>query len=208
MKGFLPALSALLLLGACHTPGATQLAHQSRSQGGPRDLEQAAGPAQNLPVQPLELRGVRGGVIALTLPGSASEVLAMLLDLDHAAGHRAWARSYRILERSATRVHSEWSFEGRMGINPTVQLELTVQSSQPPLVLNFKLVKPTFGLAAFFGDYRITTLPAEPPRCLLEERVFIDSGIFLANASEQDIRDGLREDARLMRAWMHERLQR
>ncbi|MEE9395091.1 MAG: hypothetical protein V3W41_21590, partial [Planctomycetota bacterium] len=65
-------------------------------------------------------------------------------------------------------------------------------------------VKEDFGLAAFFGDYLCETIPNDPRLSKLTERVFIDSGLWIANASKEEVEAGLREDARLLVAWAKE----
>ena len=78
--------------------------------------------------------------------------------------------------------------------------------SLPVEVKNYGVtVKKAMGIATFFGDYRIEPVAGSPPRCLVTERVFLDSGLAFANASHEDLEKGLAEDARLLKAWMAER---
>lgn len=155
----------------------------------------------------LALRGVKGGRIRFAVPGTVGDVLRMLLDFEKAAGNRAWARSYRTLSRDEQGVLAQWTFRGKMGIAPTVQLRFRVEHADGGATVRYELKKKAFGIASFFGDYRLRPLPGTPPRVELAERVFIDSGIPIANASQEDIEKGLREDARLIRAWMEQRVQ-
>jgi hypothetical protein len=157
--------------------------------------------------QALELRGVKGGRIEFLLPGTPEQVHAMLLDFEGAEGHRSWARGYQTLERSPGRVVAEWRFRGKMGINPTVHIAFESKQEGAATTVSYTLVKKAFGIASFFGDYRIEPLPDQPGRTRLSERVFIDSGIPFTNAKPEDIEKGLREDARLMRLWMEQRIQ-
>lgn len=154
----------------------------------------------------LEREGLRGGEVTLVVPGSVDQVLAMLLDFDRAAGHRAWAREYQELEREPERVLARWSFAGKLGVEPVVELEFTVQRSEQRAQVDYRLTKKGLGLASFSGQYRVRLLDSEPPRSELRESVFIDSGLPLVNASAQDIERALREDARLINDWMIERL--
>jgi hypothetical protein len=195
------------LLAGCAGPEAIRLdGEPSPEAASLPGLEGAERDAEDLEVRPLELKGVRGGEIALLIDGSPEQVSAMLLDFAHADGHRAWAREYRLLDSEGEEVRAEWRFEGKMGVDPTVELSFRRIAGVEPIVLRYELSETAFGLAAFFGDYRIQSVPGDPARSLLVERVFIDSGLFFVNASAEDIAAGLREDARLMRAWMRERL--
>jgi len=153
----------------------------------------------------LELDGVKGGRLTFVLPGSVDQVAAMLVDFDHAEGHRSWAASYRTLSRAKDRVEAEWKFRGKLGIHPTVKMELRSSRDAKGFLLRFHLTKTATGIASFFGDYRLVLLAGKPAHTRITERVFIDSGLWIANASYEDIEKGLREDARLMTAWMAER---
>ena len=154
----------------------------------------------------LEVEGVRGGRHRFQVDGRVDDVVGMLLDFDHAQGHRAWAREYRTISREAPRITASWSFEGKLGINPEVVLELIERRESGVAVIEFRLIEKAFGLAAFFGDYRVSEDSANPARSWLVQRVFIDSGIWLANATAEDIENGLREDAKLIQEWMTLRL--
>ena len=192
----------LLRLGGCRsTPGAQGLGPHGPGLTLPA-LTAAELPAQELEVTPLDLEGVRGGRIAFTLDGSPSQVLEMLLDFEQATGRRAWARTYELLSREQGVVTARWIFKGRFGINPKVVLEFRSQELPEALVVTYELVQAGFGMAAFFGDYRVFPVNGDAERSILEERVFIDSGLRFANASAEDIEDGLREDANTLRAWM------
>ena len=159
-----------------------------------------------LTVEELEIEDVRGGRIRAVLPGSPEQVLAALLDFDASAPHRSWAEGMKSLPAEAGRARAEWQFEGKAGINPTTILSFETIANGDGLILRYRLEKKAFGLAAFFGDYRLTPLAGTPPRTQFEERVFIDSGLWIANASKKDIEEGLREDLRLLLPWLEERL--
>ena len=195
----------LLGLGACRsTPGATSLEAHEAVLTVP-DLAAAELPAQELEVTPLDQEGVRGGRIAFTLDGSPSQVLEMLLDFEQASGRRIWARTYTLLSREEGVVTARWKFKGRFGINPTVVLEFRTQERPGALLVTYEILEPGFGMAAFFGDYRVFPVNGDAHRSILEERVFIDSGLTFANASAEDIQEGLREDAHALRAWIQVR---
>jgi hypothetical protein len=196
-----------ILLGACacrSTPGATSLEPEAPGLTIP-DLAAAELPAEELEVTPLDLEGVRGGLIAFTLDGSPSQVLEMLLDFEQASGKRIWARTYTLLSREDGVTTARWKFKGRLGINPTVVLEFRTEERREALVVTYEVLEPGFGMAAFFGDYRIFPVDGDADRSILEERVFIDSGLTFANASAEDLEDGLRDDADTLRAWIQVR---
>ncbi len=200
-----------IALGACTTtPGADALPDDETTRNATQTANPLPTPEET--VQPvavmyetLTYKGVRGGRITFETDGSPDEVLSMLLDFDHARGRRSWAKAYESLPAVDGRPRARWDFEGHMGINPSVVLEFEERrESGGVIVLRYKLVETAFGLGAFFGDYRIEPMPTAR-RSRVAERVFIDSGTWLANASAKDIEDGLREDARLIQAWMRDR---
>ena len=158
------------------------------------------------PFTPLQLRGVRGGELAYDIDGSVDDVVAMLLDQNGAEGHRAWAQRYREVSREGERVVGEWHFRGKMGINPVVHIEFTTEREGDGARVRYKVVKRAMGIKSFFGDYRVEPVSGVPSRSRLTARVFIDSGMPFVNASHQDIENGLREDAKLMREWMGQRI--
>ncbi len=203
-------LIALTLAACTTTPGAEALPDKETTDARISAVAPLPTPADTprrhpMVYEALEYKGVRGGRIAFDTEGRPQEVLAMLLDFDHAKGHRAWAKTYESLPAVDGRPRARWNFEGHMGINPSVVLEFDVRrESGDAIVVRYKLVKTAFGLGAFFGDYRIERIKGAR-RSRLTERVFIDSGTWLANASAKDVEDGLREDARLIQTWMKER---
>lgn len=204
------ALAGSLCLAAAATctttPGAVRVPGHDAEDAPPppRLTHDPHAPAEELPVERLELRGVKGGRIVFALPGPPAQVLEMLLDLDQANGRRPWAEHYEVLERTPDRVVSRWRFEGRLGIHPTLEMIHRVVRRRPPILVHFEPRAPAFGLAAFFGDHRIW--PLGDRESLMAMRLFLDSGLSFANASYDDLERGLRSDARAMRAWMRERL--
>ncbi|MFQ5417784.1 MAG: SRPBCC family protein [Myxococcota bacterium] len=194
---------ALALLTGCISPGATEL---PPVEAGVMAAATEGGRPEEATYAKLSLRGVRGGRLRFELPGSVDEVVAMLLDFDHAAGHRPWAKKYRMLSRSSEGVVAEWAFNGKLGIEPTVRIEFAVERRKGGAVVRFHLTRTAFGVAAFFGDYRLAPLKGEPRKVQVTARVYIDSGLLFVNASHDDIAKGLREDARQMAEWMQVRL--
>lgn len=194
------SLVVALVAAGCRSPGATQLGPEGLGFP-PPDPRLASAPAEELAVEPLEQDGVRGGRVAFTVDRSPEEVLEMLLDFEGADGHRSWARKFELLERSQAVVRARWTFAGRLGMNPSVVIELTPERHGAATVVTYRVTEPAFGLAAFFGDYWI--LPLDTGGSIVVERVFIDSGVVFANASARDIAAGLREDARRLREWAH-----
>ncbi|MEZ6195507.1 MAG: SRPBCC family protein [Planctomycetota bacterium] len=151
--------------------------------------------------QALEHKGVRGGRFRCELPAAPDRLAAMLLDFEHAGGHRAWADRFEVLSRTEDEVRARWHFVGKAGVDPAPVLALQVRRRTPDFVVRFRIVEEDFGLAAFFGDYRIEPIPDRPDHAVLTQRVYIDSGLWIANASAEEIEAGLREDARLLRDW-------
>ncbi|MEQ8763528.1 MAG: hypothetical protein RL885_06355 [Planctomycetota bacterium] len=171
----------------------------------PPSLGDASRDVDDLPVLELEHEDIRGGAMWFALDGSPEEVFEALLDFEEAAGHRSWAKEFDVLERVDDRVVARWHFEGKMGINPECVLVFEPVKLGDRRIIRYEQRETSFGLAAFFGDYQIVPVKDRPNRSILGERVFIDSGLFFVNASEEDIADGLREDARRLREWMKER---
>jgi hypothetical protein len=210
------AVMAWALAGCTTTPGAVELPPDDPSTAAdtrpippaplpPLTPDEEPQPTPR-PVEMLEHEGVRGGKIAFEVDAAKDDVLDMLLDFDRAAGHRAWAKSYSVVSRTPDRVVSHWEFEGKSGVNPAADLVFDVVRRKTDVVVRFKLREPVFGLGAFFGDWRVTPIGASRTR--LTMRVYIDSGVWIANATEDDIVSGLREDADLMIAWLAERARR
>lgn len=159
--------------------------------------------ADDVTVKEVEYQGVRGGRTVYTIAGTPDDVAAMLVDFDGADGRRAWAKTYRTIKKSADEVVAQWKFEGKAGIDPDCDLVFNIVRRKADIVIRFKLQRTDFGLAAFFGDYRIES--AGDGQSKITARVYIDSGVAIANADAEDISSGLKEDAKLMRAWMIER---
>ena len=152
----------------------------------------------------LRYKGVIGGSFAFDLMGSPEEVADMLMNFQGTARHRAWAEAFALKSVTKKATVVTWQFEGKAGINPTVDLKFRRVRGKKGLVVRYKIVKEDFGLAAFFGDYLCETIPNDPRLSKLTERVFIDSGLWIANASKEEVEAGLREDARLLVAWAKE----
>jgi hypothetical protein len=150
--------------------------------------------------------GLEGGELRFVVSGRPEAVLAMLEDFDSAAGHRPWAEDYRTLASDAETLRARWSFRGKMGIDPEVELAFQRVPVDEGLRVDYRVVKRAFGLKEFRGSYELRALPGEPARTEVVERVFIDSGLPFVNASSADIEAGLLADARGLRSWMAERL--
>jgi len=147
--------------------------------------------------------GLAAGQLTFTVPGSPDAVHDMLLDFDHATGKRPWAREYSVLEREDNRVLALWKFRGKLGVNPTVELEFLTNHDGELTRISYRIAKNAFGLKTFEGA--LLLLPIEDNRTVVSESVFIDSGLPIANATLDDIKKGLRADAEHMQAWMLER---
>ena len=178
----------------------------AEAQAGPGAETVETAPEAELPVKRLRLEDVRGGELDFELPGRPEEVAAALLDFAGASGHRAWAPLIEALPARGETLLSRWHFEGEMGIDPVVVLGFREKVDAESRLIRFKIVERDFGLAAFFGDYRIRASATDAGRSRVRARIFIDSGVTIANASDEEIAAGLREDARMLESWMKERL--
>jgi len=157
--------------------------------------------------QPLTLKGTRGGKLEYDIDGTPAEVAGMLLDFEGANGVRPWATKYHLLSTTGDTTKAEWQFKGKMGVNPKVVVALVRTDGAGAIVrIRFKLERKAFGIAAFFGDWKIRPVPGVEGRSHMTARIYIDSGLPFVNASSKDIEDGLRKDAAKMRPWMQRRL--
>jgi len=153
----------------------------------------------------LARNGTPSGRLGIALPASPREVLAMLLDFDRAAGHRAWFKSAKVLERAPGRVLVRWKMHGKLGINPSVTIEFRVSDEARATRVRYQITRPGFGLAVFSGCYDLQAIGAQAAHTRLMQTVYIASGLPFVGASPQDIADGLREDAALLRDWLEQR---
>lgn len=193
----------MLLVAACGAPQGGQLPRDPAVYP-PELVEAAQRPADELEVELLADQGAVGARVVFGIAGEPDEVLDMLLDFDHADGRRAWSTKHEIVAREGATVTARWHLKGKAGIQPRVRLAFVTERLADRIRLTFDLVERTFGVAELFGDY--TIVPDDEGRSLLAGRVFIDSGLPFGGPSPDDIRDGMRVDAALMRGWMHERL--
>lgn len=151
-------------------------------------------------------RGVNGGEARFTLPGAPEDVASMLVDFNHMTGRRPWAVRYTHLSTDGDIHRSEWAFAGKAGMDPVCILRHRVERPEGRIIVRFQLERPDFGLAAFFGDIALDADGRDPGRTRVRQRLFIDSGVLIANASFEDIEAGLRQDALDMDRWMRQRL--
>ncbi|MFT7617166.1 MAG: hypothetical protein ACI97A_000800 [Planctomycetota bacterium] len=192
-----------LLMGCTSTPDAEELPEdetlvktQPKVETPPPETVRTP----QIPVTRLKIKGVRGGKISFDVQGIPSEIAAQLLDFDQDADHRSWVKKFEPLPKKGKMSRARWHFEGKAGINPVVELGFWLQGDEERQVIRYRLVKKDFGLGAFFGDLVITRKADSPLMSTITERTFIDSGVWIANASHEDIEEGLREDARLLAA--------
>jgi len=149
--------------------------------------------------------GIAGGRLSIALPDAPQAVLAMLLDFNRAAGHRAWFKRAVVLEREPQRVLARWEMHGKLGVHPTVTIEFRVSEESSATVVRYQITRPGLGLAVFSGCYTVEAIPKRPGRTRFTQTVYIDSGLPFVGASAKDIADGLREDAALLRDWLAQR---
>jgi len=184
----------------CVAPSVTEMPPVAPGGASVRTSIQDAGPDY----QPLALSGVRGGKLRFDLPGTVDAVVDMLLDFDHMNGKRPWAKHYRTIKQTEARTLAEWTFRGKLGIAPKVELEYRLTRARGSATIRFHLTKKAFGVAAYFGEFRL--VPAGANRVSVVAQVFIDSGLIFVNASAKDIEKGLREDAKQLAQWIQDRL--
>jgi hypothetical protein len=193
-------LSLCLLAAACRA-GAKSIEDDPGPP--PAQLVSGAyGAAEELVVQRVEHSGVVGGRIVYTLAGTPDEVHAALHDWENMAGHRAWARSFEVLADRDGVSRTRWVFRWGLAMSPEVVVAQETLRTEDELVVRYRLEAGVMELSAFFGDYRIRP-DAVPGRSLMVQRAYTD-GAF-GGIDGDALRDGLREDARLLREWMDER---
>jgi hypothetical protein len=201
MRLIAPAALCACLLAAC---AGSPPPIDALPAPGDHDWTAADAEAEELRVLAVEFDGVRGGEIAATMPAPAEKVVALLTAFEHAEGRRAWAERYTTVSRDDATVVARWEFEGKLGIDPTIELVFEIERRGDETVIRYRQLEGVFGLAAFLGDYRVRSRSGDPNRCLLIERVFIDSGLPFVGASDDEIAAGLREDIRRIRTWLRE----
>ena len=205
----------LMLTAACTTtPDAEELPDNEKlvQEEPVHSAQEASPPAAGTkepswPVRRLKIKGVRGARITFEATGTPEFIAKALLDFEGDAGHRSWVKSFAPLPPLGKLQRARWDFEGKAGINPTVEVGFKVEGTGEKMRIRYRLTKKDFGLGAFFGDYLIELKSLNPPRSTIRERTFIDSGVWIANASFEEIEDGLKEDARLLIPWLEERWQ-
>ncbi len=171
----------------------------------PRRAPTSKEDGEEIPVSRLKIKGTRGGKITFTAPGRPEQIAQSLLDFTDSADHRSWVKKFKALPARGKMRRARWHFEGKAGINPVVELGFWLDGDQKRQRIRYRLVKKDFGLGAFFGDYVIEMKPESPNLSSITERTFIDSGTWIANASYEEIEEGLREDAELITAWLIEK---
>jgi hypothetical protein len=212
-------LPALVLVPGCRTPGATALASDEEhllvaAESAPSTTAAESAPAAEpapdgaaaVIFRQLTYKGVNGGEGRFIVDGTPEEVALMLVDFNRMTGRRPWAAGYTHLSTDGDLHRSEWSFAGKAGVNPKCVLVHRVERKPDAVVVRFSLEKTDFGLAAFFGDYRLVPAFSGGRRTLVTERIFIDSGVLIANATAEDIEAAVRQDAADMGKWMRDRL--
>lgn len=197
-------LCLTLSVSCTTTPDAEELPEDdSLVKAVPKEAVEPVAPTAEpkIPVTKLTLKGVRGGKISFVVQGSPREVAQSLLDFSGKADHRSWVKSFEALPGKGQMSRARWHFEGKAGINPVVELGFWLSGDDESQKIRYRLTKKDFGLGAFFGDFLITRAPHQPGMSLVTERTFIDSGVWIANASHEEIEEGLQEDARLLTAY-------
>ncbi|MBI4585024.1 MAG: hypothetical protein HY717_13510 [Planctomycetes bacterium] len=148
--------------------------------------------------------GANGGEIVFNSPGTPDDLLAMFLDFDGEAAHRPWRTASKLLSHQGGLYRVEARYPGRAGINPMVVLAHEVEPMGEGYLIKFFVEKPAFGLKKFDGEYEIQ--PHGRNLSQVRELLFIHSGLPMVNASAADLKNGLAEDAKMIREWMPKRL--
>lgn len=208
-----PAILVLAVLALC---GGVVAALRSASRASEEALvvpppAPVSGPRETLiptgiSFAPLEEDGVAGGRATTTLPGTPAQILAAILDFEHAAEHRTFARKLEVLSRTADQVEAALTLKGKLGIHPTIHVRYTTTRTGADRSLTYKLTQKAFGIARYFGGYRIEGLPGVPPRSRFTSTIFLSSGIPLASIGREEIEAGQRRDQTELRTWMRQRL--
>lgn len=203
-------LLCLLALASCQSTAAvTRLPADAAREIGfeQSDVETACLPASELPVERYEVQRVEGSGLSFVLDGSPRDVRDMLLDFEGANGRREWCERYKSISVEETTATAVWHFKRYKIFKPVVTLLYTIQAepSGQRILIEFRAEEPVPGIAALFGEYQLYALEGEPQRTLMRAQVFIDTG-FPIGVSEEDMADGLRTDAKNLRAWIRERL--
>ena len=204
------ALLLSLVLASCQaTASVTRLPPDiaGKFEFSEQDVETARGESDGLPVRFLEVEDVRGGGVSFVLDGTPRDVRDMMLDFEGANGRREWCEKYESVFVSETEAESIWHFKRYKIFKPVVRLLYEIQEIDDgdEIVIEFRAAEPAAGVAALFGQYRMSRLDAEPPTTLMHARVFIDTG-FPIGVSDDDMESGLRTDAQNLRDWIRARL--
>ena len=209
-RTILVSLLSLCALASCQSIAAvTQLPPEAARTIGftEEDLQTARGPAMQLPVERFEIERVEGSGLSFVLDGTPSQVRDMLLDFDGANGRRVWCKRYKSVSLEATKAKAVWYFKRYKIFEPVVTLLYDIHevADSNSIHIEFHAEAPVPGVAALFGEYQLYGLDGEVDETLMRAQVFIDTG-FPIGVSEEDMADGLRKDARALRAWIKERL--
>ena len=206
--------SPLLVAAALGLCGAVFFA--LRNASAPEDRFVASEPAAVAPGEtliptdisftPLEQDGVMGGRATTTLPGTPAEIYTAITDTEHAAAHRSFARKMEVLSRERENLELALTLKGKLGISPTIHVLYQTTRTEGDITITYALTRKAFGIARYFGSYRIQPLPGSPARSRFTSTIFISSGVSLASVDHEEIEAGQRADQIELRAWMRERL--
>lgn len=179
----------------------------------PAPAEPPAPAADPLPPEPpsyeaLPVRdGVRGGRVTFLLPGTPAQVAAMLLDFADDAANRPWRSACRLLsaEGDVHRARGTWG-DGIFKVERTLEHRVERRPDGTPHRITFRVTDPAPGMTVFDGEYVLEPAAGDPAQTRLTESLRLASGIVFRPVSQEEIRDGLLEDAARLRNWMSRRL--
>ncbi len=201
---------ALAALTSCQSIAAvTQLPVEAAREIGfeQEDVEIARLAESELPIERYEIERVEGSGLSFVLDGTPRDVLAMLLDFEGANGRREWCERYKAVSVGEGTAEAVWYFKRYKIFKPVVTLlyEFEESNGGDRIVIDFHAAAPVPGVAALFGQYQLYALEGEIDETLMRAQVFIDTGLPI-DVDQEDVEEGLRTDAKNLRAWIRERL--
>jgi hypothetical protein len=209
LGGILMLASSSVSLSSCSTtPAGTEVESEDNIETVREDVKPKAIPKKKLqrpdaprienPVRPLRYKKkVKGGAITFTVDATPEVIAEIMLDFGKPTARRAWTKKTELIKRDGDSVDTHWMFEGKVGIYPKCDINFTRTATEKNGVLiRFKQIKAGFAMAAFFGDYRIE--PKGNGKSEVTMRVFLDSGLWIANVSDADITEALQADGALL----------
>lgn len=171
-----------------------------------RDLQRPEAARVDNPVQQLRYaKKVKGGAIVFSVDADPKTIAKTMLDFGKPTARRSWTKETTLLKRVGNTIEAHWKFEGKAGIYPACDLIFErTETELGGVLLRFKQRKRVFAMAAFFGDYRIEPKDGKSEVTM---RVFLDSGLWIANVTDDEIAEALQADGALLQSQLKEILE-